>query len=457
MKLILSLLLIFASFSFSYSQFGTEQIVNDPNEFDQVTSVYAADLDGDGYTDILSTSQGNDEVVWYKNINNSGTFGSKQVISSNTDSPTSVYTADLDGDGDIDVLSASGVDDKIAWYENMDGQGNFGSQQIITTNANIAEAVYAADIDGDGDMDVLSASGLNDTVAWYENIDGQGTFGALQIINSNTDYATSVYATDLDGDGDTDVLSASFYDNKIAWYENTDGQGTFSSEIIIDGTSEGAKFVYASDIDGDGDMDVVSASQEDSQVAWHENIDGKGNFSTKQIISSNVPGASSVYAIDIDGDGDMDVLSSSSYDHTIAWHENLNGLGTFEEQKIISNNAIDARRVYAADFDGDGDMDVLSASYLDSKIAWYENLRPLSISENKQITVSIFPNPAINIVNINSSFDIRQIEVYDLLGKKIIINVGNNKIDISTLSNGLYLLKIIGKDNNHLVKKITKG
>ena len=106
----------------------------------------------------------------------------------------------------------------------------FGSQQIITTNANQATSVYATDIDGDGDMDALSASQDDDKIAWYENTDGQGNFGSQQIITTNADKAISVYAIDIDGDGDMDVLSASQYDNKIAWYENTDGQGNFGSQ-----------------------------------------------------------------------------------------------------------------------------------------------------------------------------------------------------------------------------------
>ena len=67
----------------------------------------------------------------------------------------SVYAEDVDGDGDIDVLSASEGDNKIAWYEN-DGNGNF-TTHIITTAADDAQSVYAIDVDGDGDMDVLSA------------------------------------------------------------------------------------------------------------------------------------------------------------------------------------------------------------------------------------------------------------------------------------------------------------
>ena len=61
-------------------------------------------------------------------------FGQEQIITTNVDGAKSVYATDIDGDGDMDVLYASRSDDKIAWYEN-DGDGNFGTQQIITTNA----------------------------------------------------------------------------------------------------------------------------------------------------------------------------------------------------------------------------------------------------------------------------------------------------------------------------------
>ena len=90
------------------------------------------------------------------------------IVQSETDGPTSVYAADLDGDGDLDVLSASYWDNKIAWYTN-DGTGRFGPQQAITTAASGAWCVYAADLDGDGDLDVVSASENDDKIAWYEN------------------------------------------------------------------------------------------------------------------------------------------------------------------------------------------------------------------------------------------------------------------------------------------------
>ena len=66
----------------------------------------------------------------------------------------SVFAIDVDGDGDVDVLSASWHDDTIAWYEN----GADWARHVIATAADGAESVFAADVDGDGDVDALSAS-----------------------------------------------------------------------------------------------------------------------------------------------------------------------------------------------------------------------------------------------------------------------------------------------------------
>jgi hypothetical protein len=194
------------------------------------------------------------------------------VITTLADGAQSVFAADVDGDGDADVVSASALDSEIAWYENTDGAGGFGAQQVITTLAHFADSVFAADVDGDGDADVLSASQADDKIAWYENTDGAGDFGAEQVITTLADGATSVFAADVDGDGDQDVLSASLLDDKIAWYENTDGAGSFGAQQVISTLTDGAWSVFAADVDGDGDTDVLSASGNDDKVAWYEQL-----------------------------------------------------------------------------------------------------------------------------------------------------------------------------------------
>ncbi len=380
-----------------------------------------------------------------------------QIISTDADHARSVYAADIDGDGDMDALSASRGDDKIAWYENTDGLGSFGPEQIISSDADHALSVYATDIDGDGDMDVLSASENDDKIAWYENTDGLGSFGPEQIITTDADHAISVYAADIDGDGDMDVLSASEDDNKIAWYENTDGLGSFGPEQIITTDADHANSVYAIDIDGDGDMDVLSASREDDKIAWYENTDGLGSFGPELIITTEAEKARSVYATDLDGDGDMDVLSASEDNDKIAWYENTDGLGNFGPEQIISTDADHARSVYASDIDGDGNMDVLSASRGDDKIAWYKNLGILVVNQNTLLYFSVYPNPTTGILIIKSDTNIVQIEIHNNLGQLVLSNSDQNKIDISNLSQGLYFIKIKDENGNFGSKKVVKN
>ena len=367
------------------------------NESGRSMSVFAADLDGDGDVDVLSVFSIDDRIAWHENIDGKGTFGPQRVITTAADFSLQrsipVYAADVDGDGDVDVLSASVNDDKIAWYENRDGMGSFGKQHIITSRADGAMSVYAVDVDGDGDVDVLSASAWDGNIAWYENTDGKGDF-EQHLITTDANGVRSAYAADLDGDGDMDVLSASSFgvrgESKIAWYENTDGKGSFVPRKVISTAADTAHSAYAADIDGDGDVDVLSASLFDGNIAWYENTDSTGSFGPQQVIASRITGGDaveSVYIGDLDGDGDLDVLSASGtgwpQGGKISWYENTDGRGTFGTRQVIAT-ANEAVSVHAVDADGDGDLDVLSALPLmwpvsdDDKdtIAWHEHLSP---------------------------------------------------------------------------------
>jgi len=318
------------------------------------TPVRAQDSDGDGLTDAEEISRVR-----------TAPFGPQQVITTAADGAGSVFAADLDRDGDPDVLSASNDDDTIAWYENrLDEQGlDFGRQQVITSTAYGANSVFAADLDGDGDPDVLSAS-FDAGIHWYENRLGAGgaDFGEQQVIGTVAYGATSVFAADLDGDGDSDVLSASSIDDKIAWYENPlIGEIPYFPAHAITTAADGANSVFAADLDGDGDSEVLASSVSDDTLAWHENrLDqASADFGLQRVISTAADGAKSAFALDLDGDGDPDVLSASYRDDTIAWYENPgtnpldpdtdgDGLSDGDEVNLHATDPI------APDSDGDG-------------------------------------------------------------------------------------------------------
>ncbi len=335
-------------------------------------TVLAADLDGDGDSDVLSASSRDHTIAWYENEQSQGAFGPRRVISANVRDANSVHAGDLDGDGDLDVLSTSLSRNEIAWHENTNGQGTFAAPRIITTDVDGPTSLHIADLDADGDLDLLSASQNDNKIAWYENTNGQAMMGPQRVITTKAAGGISVYAADLDGDGDLDVLSASPRDDKVAWYENIDGNGEFGDQQVITTDAAGAASVKTGDLDGDGDLDVLSASFDDDTVAWYENRDG-GNFGRPRVITTHAGGVADVFTVDMDGDGDLDVVSASYRDDEIAWHENVDGSGEFAERQIISAQADGARSVHAIDLDTDGDIDVLWAAFSVGKITWNEN------------------------------------------------------------------------------------
>jgi hypothetical protein len=388
-------------------------------------AVFAADVDGDGDLDVLSAGFNDDKIVWYENGGGDiGVFPSRD-ISTTADGAADVAAADLDGDGDVDVVSAARLSGLITWYENdgaadpaftahdiasapgatsvaladIDGDGdidiaasslgdhtvylylniNLGPPgpsfpgQVVSTAGLDPVRVVVADVDGDGKRDLLSAGRQSDTILWHRNLGGTPpTFDTIPI-STDTVSAQSVAAADLDGDGDTDVVSTASVPgfpatgDELAWYENQ-GTTTFPTHAIFGG-ADGARAVAGADLDGDGDTDVATAGRPD-KIAWQRNVGGPGPQFEEQPISS-LPGASLILAVDFDGDTDVDLVSAGTDGGVVAWQEN-NGSGVFT-QHTISSVEPDVSSIDVADIDGDGDLDVLTALFSADTVAWLES------------------------------------------------------------------------------------
>jgi hypothetical protein len=287
----------------------------------------------------------------------------KHTIDTSFNGARSVYACDVDGDGDIDILGTASNSNDITWWEN-DGSESF-TKHIIDTSFGGAYSVYACDVDGDGDIDILGAARTGNDITWWEN-DGSKSF-TKHMIDGSFDGARSVYACDVDGDGDIDILGAAIDADDITWWEN-DGSESFTKHTI-DTNFDGAVSVYACDVDGDGDIDILGAAINADDITWWEN-DGSENF-TKHTIDTNFDGAASVYACDVDGDGDIDILGAARTDNDITWWEN-DGSENFTKHTIDTNFG-GADSIYACDVDGDGDIDILGAAITGDAITWWEN------------------------------------------------------------------------------------
>ena len=160
----------------------------------------------------------------------------------------------MDGDGDMDILAASFQDDTIAWYENNGAADPTWAASDIATSADAAYSVFAADMDGDGDMDIISASLNDNAIAWYENNGAADPTWAASDIATSAYGATSVFAADMDGDGDMDIVSSSHLDDPIAWYENNGAAYPTSTAADIAPSAAIAQLVFAAGMHGRGDL-----------------------------------------------------------------------------------------------------------------------------------------------------------------------------------------------------------
>jgi hypothetical protein len=372
-------LVVFFVFSgFAFGQFGDEVRITGESVY-SAWDVFSVDLDGDLDLDVLSAA-GNGQISWFENLGG-GLFAMQKDISYEANVARSVCAADLDGDGDNDVISSSISDHKIAWYKNL-GNGFFGTQQVVSITCYEPYKVCTADLDEDGDIDILAASYLNDNIVWFEN-SGTGTFGSQQIIGTGLNGAWDVYACDYDNDGDFDVFSVSIFDNKFALFENSGG-ANFAPVSIISTALNNPRSIYSIDVDGDGDEDLLTASNNDNKIAWYSNLGG-GNLGAQQIITTSLSGAWSVSAADLDNDGDNDVMACGFLADNIVWFEN-SGTGTFAPAQTITAQVNAPKSFASGDLNNDGHIDIISAGTGDHRVAWYQNSGSGSFGTQKRLT-----------------------------------------------------------------------
>jgi FG-GAP-like repeat/Secretion system C-terminal sorting domain len=360
------------------AQVWAEHVVD--GYFDGACDVHATDIDGDGDLDVLGAGAGPyDDISWWENVDGNGIEWVEHLVDDDDDGATSVYAADVDGDGDIDVIGPDNNID-IKWWENVDGGGLEWVEHLIDEGIWFSPSVHASDVDNDGDLDVLSTANGYNLFSWWENLNGDGLNWAEHRQDGIWESSRRVYTADVDGDGDTDVLGAAYYNGAVTWWDNVDGSGLEWVEHPV-GNLNIAKALYASDVDGDGDIDVLGADYDEGDIVWWENVDGGGLEWVEHLVDGEFDGASSVHAMDVDGDGDTDVQGAADGAHDIKWWENVDGGGLEWVEHLVDSNFNGAQSVDSADMNGDGNIDILGAASSGDDINWWEITDQLIIVE----------------------------------------------------------------------------
>jgi hypothetical protein len=286
---------------------------------------------------------------------------------------------DIDGDGWIDQFCGTG------WYRNT-GKPRTESFERFDSGTIVCHDNVAADINGDGKLDVVACSDQkNHTVTvwfempanprekWIEHKIGGGIHGGVGPAGVG----------DLDGDGDSDVVRGD------VWFENVDGKGlqwTEHAGLTPPGGNRPDRYglaikVWNCDLDKDGDLDVVEAEADtvDGRVFWFQN-QGKGKSWKCHLISADHTKQDfhSLAVADFDNDGDLDVFSgggplSEDEVHKCFIWENADGrAGQWKEHVILKGKR--CHEAKAADVDGDGDIDICTKPWNGDEHVYLRNM-----------------------------------------------------------------------------------
>jgi len=354
----------------------TDHPVSTQSEFP--FSVASVDIDGDGDMDLFTAALVG-TFTWKENAVGDGSVWIEHPIAPDTQMYF-VSGGDIDGDGDMDAVTGGLSATPVAWYENVGGNGLVWNTHVITSAAMSFRSVQTADVDGDGDLDVLAGSESDGLVLWYENQGGAGVVWAPHVIGSGGKML-SVAGAHMNGDGFLDVVAADSQNSTLSCFLSVDGSGLDWLQVTINTNAIGAHSVAPADVDGDGDLDVMAASFGDDKVAWHDNVNGDGLTWAERLINTQGGEYISVAPADMDGDGDLDAVSSAfeitAQSHIpttpVAWHENLSGDGTAWLDHVVPAVLGKGRQAVPSDINGDGDMDIVSAISTSDLISWFEN------------------------------------------------------------------------------------
>ncbi|WP_324673661.1 FG-GAP-like repeat-containing protein [Hymenobacter sp. GOD-10R] len=413
--------------------------------------VILADIDGDSDLDVLTTISESSTLSISLN-NGSGVFAVSQQIP-NTTNPT---MADVDSDGDLDLVTPSSYNNPNpgVTIRLNNGNGVFSVSQELGGLFNTVYKTAAGDMDGDGDLDLVTSG--NGGLVFILTNNGTGTFSSTsQPIGSSPSNNTRILLGDVDNDGDLDVVVANYllnnttYTSSAVYVYLNNGPNSFSLGQQLPITVYIADIAMG-DVDGDTDLDLVVSRGGANSVSVLLN-NSRGLFSEGQAVP--VPRAQTLALGDVDGDGDFDLLTGN-YDAKAVDVRLNNGNGTFASSQqtvsVGSNGTLGG--ITLGDVDNDGDLDFVTAnSFTGSTLSVRLNQVTLANAPAKLAQkVSVYPNPTHAAVHVLLPAELAtqrvQMDVVNALGQVVLSQTlatqAVSEVALPQLTAGVYSVQL---------------
>jgi hypothetical protein len=357
-----------------------------------------ADFDGDGDLDVLllNLRQEREFTPWtvltvWTNLGD-GIMTPRRLGNEHGQQPGLAATAaDLNGDGDVDLVTYSGHQLHVVRNRSSETTAGEVFRGLMAVSSQEPVSQYAAlavgDVDQDGLLDVVIAgccgrmftldesfSQPNRTAVWTNAGEGERVTGEMVPVPALDGVPVRAAALgDLDGDGWLDLFAAVPARQPDGGGDATDrvlfndGRGGFTAEAQLLGSGD-SRAVALGDVDGDGDLDAL-VGQQNGAVLWLNQGSRQGG---EQGAFARAPqglaagAVTAVYLADLDGDGDLDAVTATASGATIWWNDG-NGAFTRDRQRFPGTKRVGWA---VADFNGDGLPDLFAASYDHYATVW---------------------------------------------------------------------------------------
>ncbi len=382
---------------------------------DRPSFLAAADMNGNGQDELICTAWNDSMVIIYENPGDSWTG---TVVADDFPGASSAFAGDIDGDGFMDIAGTSWHAGELrVWYG--DGAGSF-TEQTVATGLTSAHEVTGSDMNTSGCIDLVTAVAGTGTISVWYNGGGALPSWTEQVVSSDMAGARSVAIGDFDGDGLPDIAGAALVSDCVRWWRNTGGETPMWEEHSLTESYNGAHMVRCGDIDGDGLQDIAAVAFFAGGIrAWPSSM-GFQEFT----IEAGFPGALGLCFADLDMDGSLDIAATSETEGALKWWRNT-GLDQPWPSHAVDTAIPDAWPLTAGDFNGDGMPDLAAGggSGETSTVRTYTGDGQAGLEEASGTGgLSIHPNPSARGVTISSggggSFS-GGITVYDIRGRSV--------------------------------------
>jgi hypothetical protein len=369
-----------------------------------------ADLDGDGKPDLALANVYAHTISIMRNIGSPGLLSSSSFAPAFDlpvgldlaahDNPVGLEVADVDGDGKLDILVCDRSVNKLLLCRNQATPGiltpDSFTPPVALPTGNDPRHVRVADLDGDGRQDLVVTSYGDNAISIFQNIGAPGSLTTnsfaprLDLPAGNGAYDTAL--ADFDGDGKPDIAAVNSSATFISVFRNTSTPGTldsnsFAAEVDFDSPAS-CSSIMAVDVDGDGELDLVIGSVQGQAMSVLRNLSTPGSLAFDAHVDFGAPGwVHNVAAADFTGDGKPDLAIDGELGSYMAVFQNGSVPGGFSNASL--SNRVDfatgwnAWGIAAGDLDGDGRPDIVFCNSYDNTLTLYRNLVPQADSPSR--------------------------------------------------------------------------